>query len=326
MKSLFKTIVVLLGFTIAGIAFGNDLAKADAFYTDGNIKEALEIYLKPENRDKPLVQNRIGNIYSEQPFSDRKKANEWFQKSADQGNQYAQFNLGLAYKNGLGVMTNYTKAMQLFTQSAKQGNASAMNSIAVIYENGLGVTKDEDQAIKWYGKAIEGGNTKAMCNISGLLMHGKNKMQNYEAIHTILGWCLRDEPDNECCLNRMAAMYSNGWGVKKDFKKAYALRLKAANNGSEYAMFSVGVHHDYGMGTTKDPKAAMDWYLKAAEKNEPKAMYRLYEVFAYGKLGQAVDKAKASEWKARAEKAMKEQGVVRDAGMDSLRLKMEEMY
>ncbi|WAW10076.1 hypothetical protein NB640_12810 [Oxalobacter vibrioformis] len=53
-------------------------------------------------------------------------------------------------------------------------------------------------------------------------------------------------------------------------------------------------------------------------------MYRLYEVYEYGKLGQVVDKKKAAEWKAMAEKTMKEEGISRNDWVDDFRLKMEE--
>lgn len=53
-------------------------------------------------------------------------------------------------------------------------------------------------------------------------------------------------------------------------------------------------------------------------------MCRLYEIHEYGKLGQPVDKARAGEWKIKAEAAMKEQGLSRNALMDRVRLGLED--
>ena len=53
------------------------------------------------------------------------------------------------------------------------------------------------------------------------------------------------------------------------------------------------------------------------------SMHRLYEIYEYGKLGQPVDKVKAAQWKSKAKKAMKEQGLSRNELMDRFRLLME---
>ena len=38
-----------------------------------------------------------------------KKAIEWYEKAAEQGHAYAQYNLGNMYRNGHGVDVNYKK-------------------------------------------------------------------------------------------------------------------------------------------------------------------------------------------------------------------------
>ncbi|MCA6073214.1 MAG: sel1 repeat family protein, partial [Endomicrobium sp.] len=44
----------------------------------------------------------------------------WFQKSADQGNVNAQYNLGVMYANGEGVQQNYKEAVNWYQKSADQ--------------------------------------------------------------------------------------------------------------------------------------------------------------------------------------------------------------
>ncbi len=48
-----------------------------------------------------------------------------YTKSAEQGDAWAQYNLGLIYKNGEGVSQDYEKAIDWFTKSAEQGFAVA---------------------------------------------------------------------------------------------------------------------------------------------------------------------------------------------------------
>ena len=68
---------------------------------------------------------------------------------------------------------------------------------------------------------------------------------------------------------------------------------------------TIGALYEEGKGVEKDGDEAMQWYLKAASKGDTSAMRRLYEIYAYGRLGQPVDKARAEEWKAKAEAAIK---------------------
>ncbi|NLC24291.1 MAG: sel1 repeat family protein [Oxalobacter sp.] len=321
MKNLFKTLLLVIGGFAATLSIANDLQTADILYEKGKIREALEIYLKPENRDKTAVQFRIWNIYLNLPDSERSV--EWFSQSAKEGNVYAQYHLGLIYTNGIGVKQDYNKALTLFTQTAERGYPPALNSMGILYEEGSGVKQSDYEAAQWYLKAAKKNYARSQCNLAGILTYSKTIDKNYHNAYLLLQTCLRLKPDNECCLNRMAELYSNGWGVKMDNKKAIELREKAATVGSEVAMYNLGVYYDYGIGVKKDGQTAIDWYLKASAKNHAKAMYRLYEAYEYGKLGQTVDKATAAEWKAKAEKAMKEQGLSRNELRDRFRLLME---
>lgn len=324
MKLIAKTGFLLIALLLSGFAFGNELDKADALYDQGQYKEALAIYQKPDFRGMAIVQNRIGNIYLKPGMKDDKKSAEWFQKAANQGDARGIHNLGMAYLEAVGVPQDYSKALNLFKQAADKGLASSMNSLGIMYKNGLGVKKDEKEAVRWYVKSAEAGSSIGVCNVAGSLMYSNAVETDYKKAHELLDTCLKVQPTNDCCLDRMAELYSSGLGVPENNQKAHELRLKAAKNGSGVAMYNLGRDYDYGIGVEKNPKAAMGWYLKAADKDHAKAMYRLYEVYEYGKLGQAADKTKANEWKASAEKVMKEQGLSRNAWVDDFRLKLED--
>jgi len=324
MKTILKLFLFIMAVVASGLAISNELEKADTLYNQKNYKEALAIYLKPQYRNIPLTQVYIGYIYLQPGFKDEKKSTEWFQKAADQGNAKGMHNLAMAYQSGVGVQKDYTKAFNLFKQASDKGLASSMNAIGIMYKNGWGVKTDEKAAANWYMKAAAAGSADGVCNVAGIMMYSKIVETDYKQAHELLDACLKSSPNNDCCLDRMAELYGGGYGVPTDYKKAHQLREKSAANGSVMAMYNLGRDFDYGIGADKDPKAAMSWYQKAAAKGNAKAMYRLYEVFEHGKLGQAVDKTKAAEWKARAERAMKEQGLSRNEWVDDFRLKMEE--
>ena len=171
-KTFLKTGLFLLVCAFAGTAVADILEAANSLYREGRYRQALEIYLHPEFSTDAAVQNRIGTLYLEPSLRDEIKSAEWFKKSAGQGNRYAQFNLGLAYKNGTGVKRDYARAMQLFRQSAKGGYAPAMTAIGALYEEGKDVEKSADDAIKWYTRAADKGDAKAMHRLAEIFRYG----------------------------------------------------------------------------------------------------------------------------------------------------------
>ena len=86
--------------------------------------------------------------------------------AAEQGDQKAQFNLGVRYYKGEGVEQNYAEAVKWFRKAAQQGNAKAQYNLAFCYDNGKGVTQDYTKAVQWYRKAAKQGDAKAQFNLA----------------------------------------------------------------------------------------------------------------------------------------------------------------
>ena len=84
------------------------------------------------------------------PPSPRVDSLEWIRRSADQGYDRAQFELGYRYAQGDGIAKNEAEAARWYTLAANQGNRGAQLYLGVLYEYGRGVAKDLIQAYKWY--------------------------------------------------------------------------------------------------------------------------------------------------------------------------------
>jgi len=69
---------------------------------------------------------------------------------AKQGHASAQYNLGVIYKNGDGVVQNYKTAVKWYTLAAEQGHAMAQNNLGSMYYRGDGVLQDNIYAHLWY--------------------------------------------------------------------------------------------------------------------------------------------------------------------------------
>jgi TPR repeat protein len=78
------------------------------------------------------------------------------------GTSYADFQDGLiAYEKG-----NYSNALKQWESSAYFGDTMAQYNIGVLYQNGEGVLKDHVKAMKWYRKSAYRGNSTAQLVIA----------------------------------------------------------------------------------------------------------------------------------------------------------------
>lgn len=320
-----QSLLFLFCFVVAGMTVAADTQKADVLFDKGQYRQALQEYLKPELQNNPSVQTRIGWLYGyTRELRDDKRSVKWYQKAADQGYPPGQYSLAVAYEKGKGIAMDYSKAMYWYRKAADQDYPKAYTGIGGLYEDGLGVKVDYKEAANWYKKAVDQKQPGAMCNLAYMQTFGKGIAKDHAKAHQTLELCLKTSEKDECCLSRMADLYRYGWGVTQDHAKANEYQARAAALGSGLAMFSLGTAYDYGFGVEKNTATALQWYEKGAAAGDARAMYRLYEAYEYGRPGQPADKAKAKEWLAKAQPAMKEQNVTRNTVKDQLRLMLED--
>ena len=72
---------------------------------------------------------------------------------AEKNDPFAQFALGLMYKDGKGEDQDYVEAVKWFRKAAEQNDAKAQYFLGGMYENGRGVDKDYVEAYGWYNLA-----------------------------------------------------------------------------------------------------------------------------------------------------------------------------
>jgi hypothetical protein len=93
-----------------------------------------------------------------------KALREW-RPLAEGGNHDAQFNLGLAYENGLGVPADAAEAARWYRRAAEQDDPQAQAYLGEMYAKGLGVARDDVEAMRWYRSAAERGHAASQYNV-----------------------------------------------------------------------------------------------------------------------------------------------------------------
>jgi TPR repeat protein len=177
-------------------------------------------------------------MFGEGVPQDFTKAAYWFTKAAEQGNVYAQSNLGLYYDKGEGVPQDKEKAVYCYTKAAEQGNVNGQNALGVIYHKGEGVPQDFAKAVYWYTKAAEQDYVLAQYNLGNTYFFNKN-------------------------------------GVPQDKEKAVYWYTKAAEQGHAEAQYNLGTCYMNGNGVPKDMQNAKYWYTKAAAQGYESAKKNL---------------------------------------------------
>jgi TPR repeat protein len=64
--------------------------------------------------------------------------------------------------HGIGVARDYSMAVDFFHRSAEQGDDQGQMNLGYMYEHGLGVAAERSVAAFWYGKAADQGHVRAL--------------------------------------------------------------------------------------------------------------------------------------------------------------------
>lgn len=153
--------------------------------------------------------------------------------AADEGDHFAQFEVGAILTEGTVVEQDFTQAAAWYERSAAQGFAPAQYRLGSLYEGGRGVERDLDMARLWYQRAAEAGNRMSMHNLASLYAGGELEGQDFAAaahwFEEAAGRGLTDSQFN------LGMLYARGLGVEQDFEKSYVWFSLAARSGDEDA-------------------------------------------------------------------------------------------
>ena len=81
---------------------------------------------------------------------------------AEQGNATAQYNLGVLYGQGKGVVQDSAEAARWYRLAAEQGNAMAQGNLGIMYKDGEGVLQHYVLSHMWFNIAAANGNKNAI--------------------------------------------------------------------------------------------------------------------------------------------------------------------
>lgn len=149
-----------------------------------NLKQATQLAKKSANWGNVYWQNLLGwyyeygNDYIPKNYTEPFK---WLKAAADRGHTRAQYNLGMMYKNGWGVSSDYAKSQELFKSAAAEGD----NDAAALYVKPVEVIQPEHiYKPNTYEPKRQGVLTFCwICNVTGKVVDRVVTGSQYETTH-----------------------------------------------------------------------------------------------------------------------------------------------
>ncbi|PKC66208.1 hypothetical protein RhiirA1_460010 [Rhizophagus irregularis] len=314
---------------------GNIIAK-NILKRNYNIKTGIEMDKSKKIKFYKILFNkslsRLGFYYFGKLLlkTNYEKSFYYFQKAAENGCKFAQYNLGGCYQLGDGVMKDLRKSFELYKKSAEQGYINAQSQLIYCYTFGYGTEIDRVKAFELARAIAEKGYIDVQYLLGQYYIYGEgvNKDENkaFELFRKFFKKNAKYLSSNkEIMINKedfeysklfakslhinsyikLGYCYNMGIGTEINKKKAFKYYKIAAENGDETALYNLGNCYLDEIGVEKDEKKAFEYYKKSADQEYLNAQFQLGYCYDEG-IGTEVNKVKAFElYKIAAEKGNK---------------------
>lgn len=104
-----------------------------------------------------------------------------YSKAAERGDLLGAYNLGVAYRDGIGTAVDGAEAVRWLDKASAGGDETAAFNLGVLYDDGSLVKEDNERAAAFYRLAAERGNVDAMINLGLMLESGEGIAQDLPA-------------------------------------------------------------------------------------------------------------------------------------------------
>ena len=169
------------------------------------------------------------------PLDERDEAAEQLEQLAEDGDAYAQYIIGTAYRDGGLLIPDTAKAQKFLECAAKQEIDAAQYALGKLYLSDDADVHNPAKGIYWMKRSADSGNDFAAYRLGKEYLSGKNTVKDAETAVSYL----RQAADNgstyaQYLLGKLTLM---GEGVPKDMDAAYEWFAAARDNGHTYAEF-----------------------------------------------------------------------------------------
>lgn len=221
-------------------------------------------------------------------------AAEWYRKAADAGNPGAQFRLAKLYEQGTGVKQDDSAAARWYQKAADQGFAQAQVDLGNLYMHGQGVEKDAAEAFRLYELSAAQGDPRGTHNLGICYRIGHHvAVDDQKAMELLFKGAIYGQLESYFSLGLLCA--KNDLQTEPDYQEAMHWQRRALASGFERARYEIGVLYLHGRGVRKNSERALRLFRKSADAGVPDAQVALGIEYQNGEIvGQ--DYKQAMQW------------------------------
>jgi TPR repeat protein len=158
--------------------------------------------------------------------------------AVEAGDTRAMYNLGVMYRDSLGVQRDRVKAKALFLSAAEKGHALAQYAIARLFYEDSNFT----EAARWYRKAADQGDIEALYNLGYMYHEGQGVPKDYQKGNELFeevadrGRFIEDGSRSYKAMDMLGNSYRSGETGPPDYVEAYKWYAMAAARGHPKAL------------------------------------------------------------------------------------------
>ena len=205
--------------------------------------------------------NMIGCILAE--HENYKEANAWFRKSGEAGSDRGWYNLAASYNQGKGLKSDKERAKECFLKAyAMQGICAgdAADHIGRI----LAGRENYKEANAWFRKSGEAGSDWGWYHLAVSYDHGNGLRSDKEKAKEYYLKAYEMQGD---CAGDAALAIGMAFDENEEYTKAYEWFQKAAEAGSDWGYFKLGICCLEGKVVTESSIKSLECFTKAYKMN-----------------------------------------------------------
>ncbi len=257
-----------------------------------NLPEAKQALVKldavqqKDVTDDLLSKAKAGNPTSQYQFAkrllgsksatdaDQRTAREWLERAANGNHPESAYELGLAYRDGVGGERDESKARYWLGHASEVGVLRARIALAEL-ERGQEPLAPSSLAAAAQGPllAARRGDAQAQYDVAMMFLSGDRVARDTTAAKE---WLIKAANQNHRLAQRtLAEALARGIDFEQDYDEAAKWYLRAAQAGDSDAQFAMGTLYSVGLGVKANTMESQRWYSAAAKQGNRKARERL---------------------------------------------------
>ena len=163
--------------------------------------------------------------------AEKREALQMLRQLWDNGFVIAAYQLGRAYRDGLGVLSDDEKAELWFRHSAEAGNDFSQYALGAL----LLEQRRISEAFSWYERAAEAGNQYAQYHLGKLYLRGENNPKDITKAAEYL--TAAAEQSNLYAQYALGKLFLSGNEIPQNKEQAAYWLAQSAAQGHRYAQF-----------------------------------------------------------------------------------------